>query len=164
MKIKNLFTAFLLLITTPSVGHAITVGDTIPNLSLPKIGSDGSYSLNSLRGKVVLIDFWGSWCIPCRASFPIYDQLQKQYQARGFDVVGINEDDHVSSAEEFLNTYVVSFTILHDAKKEAANIFQPDNMPTSFLVNRAGAVVKIYGGFRESDVHTLKQDIERLLG
>lgn len=164
MKIKILFTAFLLLVTTSSVTHAITVGETIPNLSLPQINADGSYNLHSLKGKVVLIDFWGSWCIPCRASFPIYDQLRKQYQGRGFDVVGINEDDQVSSAQEFLNTYVVSFTILHDIKKEAANIFQPNNMPTSFLVNRAGEVVKIYGGFRESDVPTLKQDIERLLG
>ncbi|KAB2835653.1 MAG: TlpA family protein disulfide reductase [Caedimonadaceae bacterium] len=161
---KNYLFAALLALGISSSGSALTVGERIPDISLPKIGSSGSFSLSSLQGKVTLVDFWGSWCIPCRASFPIYDQLRNQYQGKGFEVVGINEDDQVSSAQDFLNTYVVSFTILHDEKKEAASVFKPNNMPTSFLVDRQGKVVKVYSGFRESDVPALKQDIENLLG
>lgn len=144
--------------------NALSVGDTLPNISIPELSSNAQKSLASFKGKVMLIDFWGSWCIPCKSSFPQYEKFYGEYGSQGLVILGINEDQTVDPIHEFLATYPVSFPILHDVRKEAAQVFKPSQMPTAFLVDRGGKIVKIYEGFRESEVTQMKNDIEQLLG
>lgn len=161
MQFLSIFSLVFVLMVSPI--HALSVGGTIPSISLPELSSKAPTSLESFRGNVVLIDFWGSWCIPCKASFPQYEKFHREYGSQGFTVVGVNEDESVASAQEFLATYPVTFTILHDVGKAAAKTFNPAQMPTAFLVDREGKIAKIYEGFRESEVSQMKSDIERLL-
>jgi len=117
-----------------------------PSFSLAGRGHDVVVS-DSLRGKVVYIDFWASWCGPCRRSFPWLAELQKKYGDRGFTVVAVNLDKTRDAADEFLEKLPAPFTIAYDPDGKAAESFHVSAMPSSFLVGRDGAVIESHTGF-----------------
>lgn len=115
--------------------------------SLKSTGSKGgTFSLAAQKGKVVLVDFWASWCGPCRKSLPALDQLQARYKAQGLVVVGVSLDDDVANAANFLDRVPVSFTILTDTSGASAEAYHVVAMPTSFIVDTEGRIVARFEG------------------
>ena len=157
------FALFLTLVFTLAVtaGAAVKVGDTFPDLTAARL--EGKLP-DALAGKVVLVDFWASWCGPCAQSFPAMDELQKKYGPQGFVIVAVSVDDNRGDLDRFIKKHAVSFTVVRDAKQKLVAQADIGTMPSSFLLGRDGRVAFVHYGF-EGD-KTKKQyvsEIETLL-
>jgi len=148
---------------TPAAA-AIKVGDTFPDLASFKL--EGKLP-ESLKGKVLMIDFWASWCDPCRESFPVMDELQKRYGPKGLAIIAVNVDENRADMEDFLKKKNVSFTLVRDAAKAEADRLvtktEIPTMPGSFLLDRAGKVRFVHTGFNNATKKKYEQEIESLL-
>jgi len=112
----------------------------------------------------VLVDFWASWCEPCKASFPVMEQLYKTYAGRGFTIIAINVDEERADMEAFLKKNPASFIILRDARQKLVESLGVGTMPTSFLLDADGKVRFIHSGFRgEATKKKYIEEIEALL-
>lgn len=120
-------------------------------------------STETLRGKVVLVDMWATWCAPCRESFPFYERLARKYAERDFVIVAISVDEEESVVRKFLQEHPVSFEVVFDAGHRLAEQFTPPTMPTSFLFDRRGQVREIHEGFDADDRDEIEASIKRLL-
>lgn len=143
--------------------NATDVGQPAPQFTLPSLQQDQPTALRQYAGKVVYLDFWASWCAPCRISFPLLDELHEKLKAKGFEVVAVNLDEDKANAEKFLKTFPVGFTVLRDAKGEWADQFVVESMPTSFIIDRQGVVQNIHHGFASDDIKDLEEKITQLL-
>jgi thiol-disulfide isomerase/thioredoxin len=119
--------------------------------------------LEDLHGKVVLLDFWASWCSPCLQSFPWMNELQQKHAGEGFVVVAVNLDQDRALADGFLDKVPAQFRVEYDGTGDLARQFGVKAMPTSFLIDRAGQVRARHAGFREKQRHEREQQIEQLL-
>lgn len=117
----------------------------------------------SLSHKVVVVDFWASWCIPCRQSFPWMKQLYEDHHDEGLEIVAVSVDKNHSSATDFLNKYKVAFPIVFDSTGDLAERYNLEAMPTSFIYGRDGKLTSVHLGFRDSEVDSLGHVIEGLL-
>lgn len=142
----------------------VAVGQTAPEVRLPELSGAGEISLEALRGKVVYLDFWASWCGPCRVSFPILEQLRVELGADGFEVLAINVDEVESDARKFLSEVPVSYLVVRDEKAVSPQTYGILGMPTGYLIDRRGVVREIHQGFRKSDGVQLRTAIVELLG
>ncbi|CAG1005940.1 Thiol-disulfide oxidoreductase ResA [Burkholderiales bacterium] len=106
-------------------------------------------SLAALRGRVVYVDFWASWCTPCRLSFPWMGEMQRKYGAQGFTVVAVNVDKRKEDAARFLALTPGAFTIVYDPSGAVPAAYDVKGMPTSYLVDRRGTIVSVDTGFRD---------------
>ncbi|HET9579007.1 MAG TPA: TlpA disulfide reductase family protein [Usitatibacter sp.] len=157
------FLAILLFALSPAV-QALDAGSPVPAVSAPRLGQSGPpVDLGTLKGRVVYVDFWASWCVPCRLSMPALDALYRKNAARGFTVVGFNKDVEASDAERFLQRVPVSFPLVQDLKDAAARAFDVKAMPSGYLVDRHGVVRRIHRGFTSETASSLEREIEELL-
>jgi thiol-disulfide isomerase/thioredoxin len=101
----------------------VAVGQSAPAVSLPQLSGAGEVSLESLQGKVVYLDFWASWCPPCRISFPILEQLRVELGPDGFEVLAINLDEVEADAQQFLSDTPVSYPVVRDAAADSPKAF-----------------------------------------
>lgn len=120
-------------------------------------------SIDQLHGKVVVIDFWASWCGPCRKSFPWFNQMQQKYQAQGLVILAVNEDENKADADEFLQRFPASFAVLFDQAGSVASQYQLQGMPTTLLLDRNGRVRFTHSGFFEGKTAAYEQEIQQLL-
>ncbi len=104
------------------------------------------FALSSLKGRVVLLDFWAPWCVPCRASFPFLDGLQTKYAAQGLAVVGLTLEENEQAVDAFLDAVPVRFPVVRDATGRAGEAFAVVAMPTTFLIDREGQIVARFEG------------------
>lgn len=152
--------ALLLGVAAPAA--ALKDGEMAPEIVQNDL--DGKpFKLSALRGKVVLVDFWASWCKPCRAELPALDELHRTYRARGFEVVGVSLDRDPASARSFLRDRPVGFRNVHDQGAKIADGYRPTAMPSSYLIDRSGRVRYVHAGFRAGDEAVFKREIESLL-
>lgn len=119
-------------------------GQPMPSLAAVLPGA----SLPSTSGKVVLVDFWASWCGPCKASFPCLNKLHQTYASKGLVIVGVGVDDKAEDYKKFATKLGASFTIVHDSSHKCAAAFAPPTMPTSYLIDRKGVIRHIHKGFK----------------
>jgi cytochrome c biogenesis protein CcmG, thiol:disulfide interchange protein DsbE len=119
--------------------------------------------LSPLRGKVVYLDFWASWCVPCRQSFPWMNELQKRYADRGLTIIAVNLDHERADAEKFLRRLPPGFQIRFDPDGDWARRFGVQGMPTSVLLDRNGQSRFTHIGFRAADAVQYEQQIQQLL-
>lgn len=163
--VLRLVLAGLLLLPLCAAATVVQVGDTAPSLELPLLsaGDADSLSLASLRGRVVYLDFWASWCGPCRVSFPQLEQLREELGSRGFEVLAVNVDEFQADAEEFLAQLPVSYPVVRDASGDSPQRFGILGMPTGFLIDREGVVRAVHQGYRKSDGPKLRAEVLRLL-
>lgn len=139
---------------------ATKVGDAFP--SLASFGVEGN--LPDVKGKVVVVDFWASWCAPCKASFPALQRLHDRFHKRGVEVVAINVDTKREAMRRFLEEHPVSFTVVRDATSRVVEMVAPEAMPTSLIVDRQGRVVALHTGFKgEETEQALIEEIEKCL-
>ncbi|QYK06922.1 TlpA disulfide reductase family protein [Shewanella zhangzhouensis] len=120
---------------TPTLDHSIVDG------------SGKAFSLSDYRGKVVYVDFWASWCGPCRKSFPWMNEMHSRYQDKGLAVIAINLDTDSGDAKPFLNDLKPQFIIGYDSQGEVARQFDLLGMPSSFVFDRSGKLVATHVGF-----------------
>jgi peroxiredoxin len=143
---------------------ALEAGARLPDLSIARLDDPAqALSLASLRGKVVYVDFWASWCVPCRISMPALDSLYKRNQPRGFAVVGVSKDVSAADAKRFLSKVAVTFPLAIDTGDAAARAFDVKAMPSGYLVDRKGVVRQVHRGFNEESAAALEREIETLL-
>jgi thiol-disulfide isomerase/thioredoxin len=135
--------------------------DLAPDFNLP--GRDQPVSLSALRGKVVYVDFWASWCQPCRQSFPWMNRLQKRYQEQGLVIVGINLDKSRALSDDFLKKIPADFTLAYDPEGKVATAYRVKGMPSSYLIDRQGRIQKTHVGFREESIGDMESVIRTLL-
>ncbi len=133
---------------------SLEAGAAAPDLNLP--GMKEAVNLAQLKGKVVYVDFWASWCGPCKQSFPFMNALQAKYKAQGLEVVAVNLDAKRDDADKFLAQVPAQFSIAFDARGESAKRFEVKGMPSSYLIGRDGKVLAAHAGFKDDD----RKDIE----
>lgn len=115
------------------------------------------------KGKVIYVDFWASWCGPCRQSFPWMNDMQHQYAEQGLMILSINVDAKKTLAEQFLQQTPAEFPILYDSKGELAKQFKLRGMPSSYLINRNGELVSAHVGFNDNKKQLYQREILELL-
>ncbi len=141
-------TLALNLALTTAPAFALDVGQLVPDIELP----GGTVPrLSGLLGKVVYVDFWASWCGPCKQSFPWMNEMQQKYAARGLQVLAINLDAKRGDADDFLLRNPALFALAFDAKGESARRLGVKGMPTSVLLNAEGKVLYVHQGFTHQD-------------
>src|ERR1700690_972801 len=119
--------------------------------------------LQAYRGKVVYIDFWASWCAPCRESFPWLDQLERQFGSQNLVVIGVNVDHDRDSAERFLNQNFASFPIVYDPLGTIATAYKVKGMPSAVLIDRAGQIRFEHIGFSSKKTGEYEDQLQTLL-
>src|SRR5215471_6297032 len=129
-----------------------------PGFELPT--PNGTVSLDSLRGKVVLVDFWASWCGPCRQSFPWMSKLYETYSQKGLVIVAVNLDKKREPANDFLAEFSPPFIVAFDPAGKTAEAFHVPAMPTSFIVNRDGTIVYSHAGFNSKKTGEMENLIQ----
>ena len=138
-------------------------GDPAPALELPQLGGDKDIRLTDFEGKIVYVDFWASWCGPCRQSLPLYEALHKRLPADHFQILAVNLDEELKDAENFLKRHPVSYTVLADPAGNSASTWSVLAMPSSYLVDSHGRLAYIYIGFEASHIRKIEHDINTLL-
>jgi peroxiredoxin len=141
----------------------IEPGLAAPDFSLPILGAEGSLSLGSLRGKVVLVNFWATWCKPCEEEMPAMENLYQALASQGFELVAVSVDQDRREVEEFTAERGLSFPILLDPQKRVADAYQSYRFPESYLIDREGVLVARYIGPREWDAPAYRDRVRRLL-
>lgn len=143
---KTLFTLLIFALSTTFVpaADAANEGQQVPKLSQLLPGAD----LPNTRGKVLLVDFWASWCGPCKVSFPALNRLQEKYAAKGLVIIGVGVDDDAAKYKEFAAKMGAKFFLAHDSTHKVAAFFNPPSMPTSYLTDRKGMIRHVHTGFR----------------
>lgn len=140
-------------------------GQPAPDFSV-NVTSNGSgkVSLASLKGKVIIVDFWATWCEPCKKSFPKLQELNVKYKANGLEIVGISEDDESSGIAEFgKNHGQVKFPLSWDQGKTVAGKYHPPTMPSSYIIDRKGIVRFVYSGYHAEDDAKYEANVKSLL-
>lgn len=132
-----------------------------PSFSLP--GRSGTVSYPGVAGKVVYVDFWASWCGPCRQSFPWLKTLHERYAAKGLAIVAINLDKERDAAQAFLLEFPAPFLVAFDPSGQTAEAFHVATMPSSYLVGADGAILHTVAGFDPGETAAVEQKISEAL-
>jgi cytochrome c biogenesis protein CcmG/thiol:disulfide interchange protein DsbE len=138
------------------------IGAPAPDFSLTPQGGGAAIGPGALKGQVVIVDFWATWCAPCRNSFPAYQALVDEFGGK-LAVIGVSVDDDSSGIEKFRSETGVKFPLVWDDGQAVAESYRPGTMPTSFVVDKAGIVAAIHEGFHEGDEAILREKIRSLL-
>jgi cytochrome c biogenesis protein CcmG, thiol:disulfide interchange protein DsbE len=131
-------------------------------MALPGSGRADGLNLGQYRGKVVVLDFWASWCAPCRRSFPWLNEIQAKYRDR-LVVIGVNVDRNRADAAQFLREVPATFSVIYDPDGELATRYDVPGMPSSFIFDAQGNLVAKHIGFRSSEIEEREHELRRLL-
>jgi thiol-disulfide isomerase/thioredoxin len=156
-----IFRSWLLLLLVTSIPYSVYAAELAPDFTLP--GRDQPIQLQSLRGKVVYVDFWASWCQPCRESFPWMNSLQKRYGDQGLVVIAVNLDKSRELSDKFLQQVPASFSIAYDPDGVVATAYHVKGMPSSYLIDRQGHIQNSHIGFRADSAEALEASIKTLV-
>lgn len=149
--------------SSEGTGGGDLVGRPLPELSLPMLTGGEPLALRSLRGQVVLLDLWASWCAPCREEMPLLDDLARRLEAKGVRVVAVSVDEDRSAALEFLHIQPSwQLRVAHDANQDAASALHPPKMPTSYVIDRAGTLRHVHAGFERGDATRIESELVAL--
>jgi peroxiredoxin len=152
-----------LLFAVPATQAAMPkVGSAAPDFTL-KSGNGKNMRLSEHRGEVVMINFWATWCGPCRQEMPLLNRLHEQYRKAGFTLLGVNVDDKPQAAQAMARQLGVGFPVLFDRDKQVSRRYDVDAMPTTLLIDRDGRVRYIHRGFRPGYEASYATEIKELL-
>jgi len=139
----------------------VTLAQNAPVFDLP--GDNKTINLQKLKGKVVYLDFWASWCVPCRKSFPWMNDMHSRYDSKDFTIVAVNLDSSRSEAVKFLKNLPAKFDIAYDPDGKVASKYKLKVMPSSYLIDKSGALVFAHKGYRENDSNEIEKKIQKLI-
>jgi len=138
----------VLALALSTIAQAVESGGSIPDVSAPELLQPSrTFALKGLQGNVVYVDFWASWCVPCRLSFPWMNQLQQLYGPKGLAVVAVDVDRDRALGEEFLKQVPAAFRVVYDPSGHIARAYDFREMPTSVLIGRDGKPHFVHDGF-----------------
>jgi peroxiredoxin len=115
------------------------------------------------KGKVVIVDFWATWCEPCKKSFPKYQELYVKYKASGLEILAVSVDDEKKEIPDFIKTYGAKFPVGWDDGHKIADCFKPPNMPSAYVIDKTGVVKFVHNGYHEGEEKELEKEIKSLL-
>lgn len=141
---------------------AVTIQDTAPDFTLKSL-EGSNLRLEEYRGQVVLINFWASWCGPCRQEMPLLDRLHQRYVDTGFAVLGINVEGEVAPAQELIDKVPVTFPVLIDEGQLVSELYKLEAMPSTVVVDRDGVVRYIHRGYKPGDEAKYVEVVKELI-
>ena len=148
MKIRNLVLAVLVTVfAATSLASSGLEGQTAPDFAL-KSSTGENLRLSEYRGDVVMINFWATWCGPCRQEMPLLDELYTRYERVGFNLLGVNIVDDSRRAMQMIDELGVNFPVLFDSRKEVSKLYEVEAMPVTVLVDREGNVRYVHHGYK----------------
>ena len=139
------------------------IGQSAPAFSLPLRGGGAPLGLDKLRGQVVMVNFWASWCEPCRKEFPLLDQIYKKYKGVGFTLVGVNVEPDAKDAENFIAKTPVSFPIVFDKDSAVSRLYHVSGMPTTVLIDRKGVLRWVHRSYVPGDENEYLNQVRAIL-
>lgn len=154
--------AIAIAVLAASPAWAVEAGEPAPALRLVT-GKGDAIALDRLRGQVVYVDFWASWCAPCRRSFPWMNEMQAKYGAKGFTVVGVNVDKKRPDADRFLAQTPAGFAVVYDDAGATPAAWGVKGMPSSYLIDGSGQVVAVERGFTDEHKAVMERRIAQAL-
>ena len=154
-------TGLAVLLGVGSAGADISTGPA-PDFTL-KSHSGENLRLSEFRGEVVMINFWASWCGPCRQEMPLLDELYTQYQPLGFTILGVNVEEDSTKARQLLKDIPVSFPVLFDNESEVSKLYKVVAMPSTVLVDRDGNVRYLHQGYKPGYEEQYQEQVRALI-
>jgi thiol-disulfide isomerase/thioredoxin len=151
----------ILTVALPRLLSALAFGAFI--LTAAAADKPDPLDLATLRGKVVLVDFWASWCEPCRHSFPWLNEMQTKYADRGLVVIGVNVDRERAEAERFLHDVPAQFRIVYDPAGALASHYDLPGMPVSYVIGPNGDIVGRHVGFKNAQRDQREAELQKFL-
>jgi peroxiredoxin len=162
LNLLKLPTAIVIVITLIVTSGNVSAKGEAPDFTLKS--KDGSnIRLSEQRGNIVLVNFWASWCGPCRAELPKMEALYQEYQDMGFEILAVNVDDEASKAEVLLNDIDVSFPVLYDTSAEVSKLYDVSAMPTTVIIDRNGNQRLVHLGYRAGDEKKYEKALKILM-
>jgi len=163
LKSKWLCSTALMLSLITNVSWAESDAQPAPLFSLPDIYSGENKTLEDYKGKVIYLDFWASWCGPCRQSLPLLNELRDELGSEYFEVIAINLDQNPEDGKRFLQKYPVNYPVLTDTTGSTPQKYQLSGMPTSYLIDQNGEIQGVHEGFRSSDIDKIRKAVQTLM-
>jgi len=154
----------LILVFSASVSYAASekLSGKAANFTL-KSRTGKNIKLSELRGEVVMLNFWASWCGPCRKEMPLLEKIHKKYKRLGFTLLGVNVEENSQAAKNYLKDVKVSFPILFDRTQKTSKLYDVSAMPTTILIDRNGNKRFIHKGYKAGYENDYKKQIKKLL-
>jgi peroxiredoxin len=165
-KFSNRLSGLLLIavigMLTPLAVSAAEVGKPAPDFTLKSLSGE-NLKLSEMTGNVVLINFWASWCGPCREETPLLNALHSKYEPLGFTVLGVNVEEDVNGAKGFLKNFPVDFPVLLDNTNKVSKQYKVIAMPTTVVVDRDGNMRYLHQGYKSGDEEKYRQMVKKLV-
>jgi peroxiredoxin len=160
MKNRIAAMACALAVTLPALGSS----DGAPAPAFTLSSSSGSnVSLAQYQGQVVMINFWASWCGPCRQEMPLLESIYKKYNKLGFTMIGVNVEPDSKAADEWLKATPVSFPILYDKDSKVSKLYDVSGMPSTVIIDRSGKLRMLHRGYKPGDENEYMDSIRALI-
>ena len=138
-----------------------SIGNAAPTMKIDSLNGGGSIAV--APGKVTVIDFWATWCEPCKKSFPKYQDLYTKYKASGLEIMAVSADDESGGIPDFAKTYGAKFPVGWDKSHKAFDCFKVENMPSAYVVDKKGVVRFVHKGYHPGEEDQLEKEIKGLL-
>lgn len=138
------------------------MGKAAPDLSIQTINGKGKVSIESLKGKVAIVDFWATWCGPCKQSFPKYEELAKKHAGQ-LEIVGVSVDDEQNGVAQFAKETGATFAIGWDEGHAIANRWDVKSMPTAYILDATGTIRYVHAGFHDDEPEQIAKELTALL-
>jgi peroxiredoxin len=149
-------------IVLASAAFAADSGGPAPAFSLSSVSGEQS-ALSQYKGQVVMVNFWATWCGPCQQEMPLLDQMYKKYKPAGFTLIGVNVDKEAPAVKELLARKPVSFPVLLDPANQVSKAYHVDEMPSSVIIDRKGAIRYVHRGYKPGDENDYQDRIRQLI-
>ena len=160
--LTSIKTVSLAMALAAGLSHADIRQGAAPDFTLNS-NSGQNLRLSEYRGEVVMINFWASWCGPCRQEMPLLDELYMQYQPMGFTILGVNVEEDSSKAEALLNEIPVNFPVLFDTQSKVSKLYDVIAMPSTILVDRDGNIRYLHHGYKPGYEEAYQEQVRALI-
>lgn len=161
-RLSLLLASGLLILGLAPAAFAVSLQESAPDFTLKSLDG-GNLRLDEYRGQVVLINFWASWCGPCRQEMPLLDRLHQRYEDTGFAVLGVNVEGEVAPAREIVDKTNVSFPVLIDEGQLVSELYKLEAMPSTVVVDRDGRIRYIHRGYKPGDEAKYVEVVKELI-